>query len=381
MKPADHQFRRIDQTVVQAGHLAGPETTRRLRFLQLTAKTRLALGGPNEEAILTVTREQLVVLQILGRLSLSIQQRFDALDDVSSTGEKELEKLDVRLKRYVAGRHQAILRGPYMKTLNSQNPTPKRERVGSWELDVGSFCFLEIHRQRNTHEPWSHDLRGVPALDGRSGRIVHVVDRPRAVQIVRVVGRVHSGYCVVVEQVVDVNADAEPLPGESDVLPRGQVPVEGSFGIQVAGVEQIDRLCRIIGARGDSPELGVAGAVRATRLPHRRGKRHIQVRDNCVPWAGLEGHAQQHSNPRNRIAPAGAHVCLERLLGDAAALVKVAHPALDVWSVLVEVARVSDSATCARASRNSEAAWAPEHEVGVHPVPRVFERDVWSKSQ
>ena len=102
MKAADHHLRRIDQAVVQAWKLTRPEPTCPVRVFQLTSQTRLAVGGPNEEAILEVTRQNGTVAQVLDRLSLGVQQSLYSLDDVIAMGQEELEKLDVCLKRHLA---------------------------------------------------------------------------------------------------------------------------------------------------------------------------------------------------------------------------------------------------------------------------------------
>jgi hypothetical protein len=73
-----------------------------MRFLQLTSKTSLVVGdaGDREEAILEVTRQQATVLQVLDRLPLGVQHALYFLDDFVATGQEQLEKLDVRLKRH-----------------------------------------------------------------------------------------------------------------------------------------------------------------------------------------------------------------------------------------------------------------------------------------
>jgi hypothetical protein len=72
-----------------------------MRFFQLPSKTRLAAGHPGEceEAIFKVTGQSGNVLQVFDRLSLSVQDPFDSLDDVRAMGEEELEKFDMCLKR------------------------------------------------------------------------------------------------------------------------------------------------------------------------------------------------------------------------------------------------------------------------------------------
>ena len=75
-----------------------------MRFFQLTSKTRLAVGDTREceEAILKVTRQKGTVLQVFDRLSLSVQHSLYSLDDFIATGQEELEKFDMCLKRHLA---------------------------------------------------------------------------------------------------------------------------------------------------------------------------------------------------------------------------------------------------------------------------------------
>jgi hypothetical protein len=104
MKAADHHLRWIDQAVMQPRNLTRPESTCPMGVFQLASQTRLAAGDPGEgeEAILKVTRQKGTVLQIFDRLSLGVQQSLYALDDRISTGQEELKKLDMCLKRHLA---------------------------------------------------------------------------------------------------------------------------------------------------------------------------------------------------------------------------------------------------------------------------------------
>lgn len=74
-----------------------------MRFFQLTSKTRLAVRDTRqrEEAILEVTREKGTVVQVFGRLSLSVQQSLYSLDDLVTMCQEELEQLDVFVKSAV----------------------------------------------------------------------------------------------------------------------------------------------------------------------------------------------------------------------------------------------------------------------------------------
>ncbi len=67
-----------------------------MRFFQLTSKTRLALGDPDEEAIVQVTRQKGTVLQVFDRPPLGVQQSLYSLDDFIAMGKEELEKFDMR---------------------------------------------------------------------------------------------------------------------------------------------------------------------------------------------------------------------------------------------------------------------------------------------
>src|SRR5688572_21259396 len=101
MKDADHHLRRIDEAVMQSRKITRPESTGPMRFFRLTSRTRLAVGDPNEEAILEVTRQNGTVSQIFVRFSLGVQQSLYSLDDVIAMGQEELEKFDRSEERRV----------------------------------------------------------------------------------------------------------------------------------------------------------------------------------------------------------------------------------------------------------------------------------------
>jgi len=67
----------------------------------LTPKTRLVVSDARkcEEAIFKQTREKRMILQVLDRLPLCVQQRLYSVDDLIAVGEEQLEKLDVRVER------------------------------------------------------------------------------------------------------------------------------------------------------------------------------------------------------------------------------------------------------------------------------------------
>jgi hypothetical protein len=69
-----------------------------MRFLQPAPQTRLVVSGTDEETVFEVAGEQGSVLQVLDGLSLGVQQRLDALDDLIATRKEELKKLDVALE-------------------------------------------------------------------------------------------------------------------------------------------------------------------------------------------------------------------------------------------------------------------------------------------
>jgi hypothetical protein len=85
-----------------------------MRVFQLTPETRLVVSDltAREEALLELTRQKGTVLKVVGRLSLSVQHSFDALDDVLAMGQEELEKFDVFVKRHRARTRHALDRTP-----------------------------------------------------------------------------------------------------------------------------------------------------------------------------------------------------------------------------------------------------------------------------
>jgi AhpD family alkylhydroperoxidase len=78
-----------------------------MRVFHLTSQTRLAVGDPNEEAILKVTRQKGAVSQVFDRLPLGVQYSLYALDDVIAMGQEELQKFDMCLKRHRFANHNA----------------------------------------------------------------------------------------------------------------------------------------------------------------------------------------------------------------------------------------------------------------------------------
>jgi hypothetical protein len=74
-----------------------------MRFFQLTSKTRLVVVDPSErkEAIPKVTRQKRTVSQVLDRLSSGVEQPFYSRHDLIATGQEQLEKFDMSLKRHL----------------------------------------------------------------------------------------------------------------------------------------------------------------------------------------------------------------------------------------------------------------------------------------
>ena len=103
MKGAYHHLRRVDEVVMQSRSFAGPEPVGPMRFFQLASKARLIAGDAREceKAILEPTRQNNAVLQVLGRLSLGVQQLLDSAGDFIAMRKEELKECDVRIKWYV----------------------------------------------------------------------------------------------------------------------------------------------------------------------------------------------------------------------------------------------------------------------------------------
>jgi hypothetical protein len=104
MKAADHHLRWIGQAVVQSRKLTRPEPICPVRVFQFTTQARLIVGesGECEETILEETRQTGTVLQVLDRLSLSVQYPLDAFNKFIATGQEELEKFEMCLKWHLA---------------------------------------------------------------------------------------------------------------------------------------------------------------------------------------------------------------------------------------------------------------------------------------
>src|SRR5436305_2106230 len=84
IKGTNHHLRRMDQIVIKTLNLTRSESRGPMRFFQLASQTFLAGDDRRvcKEAILEVAGQHGAVLQIRGRLSLSIQNALDALDDI-----------------------------------------------------------------------------------------------------------------------------------------------------------------------------------------------------------------------------------------------------------------------------------------------------------
>jgi hypothetical protein len=105
VKGADHHLGRIHEAVVQARKRTGFQSDGPVRFFQLTSKAGPVVSDPwkGEEAVLDVAKEKGPGLQVLDRLSLGVQHRLYALDDVAATGHEGVEKLEMCPKRHLAG--------------------------------------------------------------------------------------------------------------------------------------------------------------------------------------------------------------------------------------------------------------------------------------
>src|SRR4051794_39625414 len=101
IEAAHHHLGRIGKAVVQAGNATRLEPARPVRFFQLPSQAQLAFGESSrrEETILEVTSEHRPILQVLGRLSLGVQQRLYTLDNGIAMAQEEVEQLDVCVKR------------------------------------------------------------------------------------------------------------------------------------------------------------------------------------------------------------------------------------------------------------------------------------------
>jgi hypothetical protein len=74
----------MDQVVMQTLNLTRSESPGPMRFFQLASETSLAGGDrcPCKEAILEMAGQNRLVLQVLDRLSLGVQNGLYALDDI-----------------------------------------------------------------------------------------------------------------------------------------------------------------------------------------------------------------------------------------------------------------------------------------------------------
>jgi len=75
------------------------------------------------EAVVEVARQQNAVLKVFGRFSLRVQQPLYALDNRVATGQKDIEKIDVCLKRHLEPRsdaHRVIVRGCFCAAIRGR---------------------------------------------------------------------------------------------------------------------------------------------------------------------------------------------------------------------------------------------------------------------
>jgi hypothetical protein len=111
VKGANHHLGGINQVVVQIINLPRSESRGPMRFFQLASEASLAGSdhSARKEAILEVAGQKRPVLQVLDRLSLSVQNGLYALDNIFAMRQKKSQQLDVCLKRHLTGdpRHDA----------------------------------------------------------------------------------------------------------------------------------------------------------------------------------------------------------------------------------------------------------------------------------
>src|SRR5688572_8283976 len=174
---------------------------------------------------------------------------------------------------------------------------------GLWELGIGSWDFLlEVELYRETDEAWAEQGSRLPELlDNRRRRVVGLVE----VVFVRPHG-------VVVEQVVDIDADVEALVGEPKVLRELHVEYAVALAVQLTRVEEIHRIGRrgrVVTRVHKTTHLARRGAARA-RLRRAEGTarlpRHLLLGKGVVRFAldagpPLEHRAQEHVDPGNRV--------------------------------------------------------------------------------
>src|SRR5579862_6704021 len=113
IKGANHHVRRMDQVVVKTLNLARFESSGPMRFFQLSSEKFLAGSDRSacKEAILEMTGQERLVLQVPDRLSLGVQNGLYTLDDIFAMRQKEPQQLDVGLKRHLTKRlscHDAL---------------------------------------------------------------------------------------------------------------------------------------------------------------------------------------------------------------------------------------------------------------------------------
>src|SRR5262244_2687991 len=89
-----------------------------------------------------MTRQKSAVLQVWSRFSLRVQQALDALDDLIATGQEEVEKFDVCLKRRNRfANHNALCA---IVRIEGRNRASSRTRANpKWR----------VQRQRERHAP------------------------------------------------------------------------------------------------------------------------------------------------------------------------------------------------------------------------------------
>jgi hypothetical protein len=104
IKTANHHLRRMDQVVMQTLNLTRPESPGPMRFVQLAPEMTGSHRNACKEAILEMAGQKRLILQVLDRLSLGVQNGLYALDDIFAMRQKQSQQLDVYLKRHLTKR-------------------------------------------------------------------------------------------------------------------------------------------------------------------------------------------------------------------------------------------------------------------------------------
>src|SRR6185437_1320085 len=99
VKGANGDLRRMDQVIMGVMNLARFESHGPKRGFEPVFESSVVGGEGPVEAVFEITGQESAVLEVLGRLSLGVEDGFDALDDVFAMGEEEAQEFEVFLKR------------------------------------------------------------------------------------------------------------------------------------------------------------------------------------------------------------------------------------------------------------------------------------------